>query len=107
MAKTGGPVQTSMFAEERQTAILGELRKNGKVTVEELTAAFSVSAPTIRADLSRLEERGLLRRTHGGAIRASATLFEPPYAERQVMRHAEKRAIARAAAALVKDGETI
>ena len=107
MEKAGFVEAAAMFAEERQTAILEELRRSGKVTVEELTAGFRVSAPTIRADLSRLEARGLLRRTHGGAIRASATLFEPPYAERQVMRHAEKRAIARAAAALVKDGETV
>jgi DeoR family fructose operon transcriptional repressor len=100
--KNGG-----MFVEERHRAILERLRAAGKVTVEELTSAFRVSAPTVRADLARLEEQGLLQRTHGGAIRASATLFEPPYAQRQVMRHAEKRAIAKAAAARVKEGETV
>jgi DeoR family fructose operon transcriptional repressor len=95
------------FAEERQHAILDLLRQAGKVTVEELAAAFQVSAPTVRADLGRLEEQGLLRRTHGGAIPASPTLFEPPYSQREVMRHEEKKAIARAAADLVKDGETL
>src|SRR5262245_59986422 len=91
----------ALFVEERRQAIVERVRAAGKVTVEELIAAFRVSAPTVRADLTQLEAQGLLRRTHGGAIRAAGTLFEPPYAERQVMRHAEKRAIGRAAAALV------
>ncbi len=99
--------QGPLFAEERQRAILEQLRQQGKVTVEELTLAFRVSPPTIRADLSRLEEQGLLRRTHGGAIAVGNTLYEPPYAERAVLRQAEKRAIARAAAELVHEGETI
>lgn len=107
MAKPVSAEEGAMFAEERQAAILEQLRLEGKVTVEGLTTALRVSAPTIRADLSRLEERGLLRRTHGGAIPANATLFEPPYAERQVMRRAEKRAIARTAAVLIKEGETV
>ncbi len=98
---------SGLFAEERQQSILEQLRRQGKVTVEELTSAFHVSPPTIRADLTRLEERGLLRRTHGGAIALGNTLYEPPYAERAVLRQAEKRAIARAAAAMVQEGETL
>lgn len=97
----------TLFAEERRGAILARLRETGKVTVEELCETFRVSAATVRADLARLEEQGTLRRTHGGAILRSSTLFEPPYAERQVLRLAEKRLIAREAAHLVKDGETI
>jgi DeoR family fructose operon transcriptional repressor len=96
-----------MFAEERQRAILDQLRRKGKVTVEELTAMFDVSPPTIRTDLTRLEEQGYLRRTHGGAIAVGNTLYEPPFAERAVWRQAEKRRIARAAADLVNEGETI
>ena len=72
-----------------------------------MTVVFGVSSPTIRADLTRLEERGLLRRTHGGAIAVGNTLYEPPYAERAVLRQLEKRAIAEAAAGLVQDGETL
>lgn len=99
--------QGALFAEERQRAILEQLRQRGKVTVEELTAAFRVSPPTIRTDLARLEERRLLRRTHGGAIAIGSTLYEPPYAERAVLRLPEKQAIARSAAALVREGETL
>lgn len=97
----------SVFAEERQRAILALLRDTGKVTVEKLAEMYRVSAATIRADLARLEAAGQLLRTHGGAIRADGTLFEPSYDERRVMRGAEKQAIARAAAELVQPGETI
>jgi DeoR family fructose operon transcriptional repressor len=103
----GGSGTSTLFAEERRRRILDRLRVSGKVTVEELSAEFGVSLPTIRTDLARLEEQGLLQRTHGGAIPPSGTLFEPAYAQRQVIRHAEKQAIARAAAELVEEGETI
>lgn len=96
-----------LFAEERQQAVLEQLRQQGKVTVEELARVLGVSTPTVRTDLARLDAQGLLRRTHGGAIALSNTLYEPPYAEREVLRHEEKRAIARAAAALVHEGETL
>ena len=99
--------QNGLFAEERQQAILDLLRQKGKVTVEELTVTFHVSPPTIRTDLSRLEDQSLLRRTHGGALAIGNTLYEPPYAERAVLRQREKRAIARAAVGLVHEGETL
>ena len=102
-----GQEQGVLFAEERHHAIEEQLRQKGKVTVEELTRQFRVSSPTIRADLTRLEEQGRLRRTHGGAISIGNTLYEPPYAERAVLRQAEKHAIARAAVALVREGETL
>lgn len=105
--RRNGSESGAMFVEERQRAIHDMLARQGKVTVEELAVAFRVSAPTIRNDLARLEEQGLLQRTHGGAIPASPTLFEPAYAQRQVIRQLEKRAIAGAAADLVANGETV
>jgi DeoR/GlpR family transcriptional regulator of sugar metabolism len=97
-----------MFVEERQRRILDRLHERGKVTVEELSSDFGVSAPTVRADLAALEARHLLRRTHGGALAAVTTsLYEPPYAERAVAQSDEKRRIGRAAAALVQPGETV
>ncbi|MEJ5252808.1 MAG: DeoR/GlpR transcriptional regulator [Chthonomonadetes bacterium] len=96
-----------MFAEERRQQILQHLRVAGKVTVDELSARFGVSAPTIRADLSFLEKQGLLRRTHGGALPVESTLYEPPYSVREMKNLPEKRAIARVAATLVQDEETV
>ena len=68
---------------------------------------MGVSAPTVRADLGTLEARRLLRRTHGGAILPETTLYEPPYAERERARQAEKARIGAAAAARVRDHETV
>lgn len=96
-----------MYAEERQREIVDKVRRAGKVSVDELTEAFGVSAPTIRADLGVLEARRLLRRTHGGAILPETTLYEPPYAERERARQAEKARIGAAAASRVRDHETV
>ena len=96
-----------MYAEERQREILERVRREGKVSVEALTEALGVSAPTVRADLGLLEARRLLRRTHGGAILPETTLYEPPYAERERARQSEKARIGAAAAARVQDHETV
>jgi DeoR/GlpR family transcriptional regulator of sugar metabolism len=96
-----------MFAEERRQQILQQLREAGKVTVDDLSARFGVSAPTIRADLSFLEKQGLLRRTHGGALPIESTLYEPPYTVREMKNLLEKQAIAQVAATLVQDEETV
>lgn len=96
-----------MYAEERQRAILERVQRDGKVSVEALTETLGVSAPTVRADLGVLEGRRLLLRTHGGAIALESTLYEPPYAERERARQAEKGRIGSAAAARVRDHETV
>ena len=96
-----------MFVEERHNKILELLRQDGKVSVELLSEAFNVSAPTVRADLTALESRRLLRRTHGGAIPVETTLYEPPFGVREQAQRDEKRRIARAAAARIRDNETI
>lgn len=96
-----------MFVEERQQRILEFLRDRGKVTVEDLMADFGVSAPTVRADLAALESRRLLRRTHGGALPAATSLYEPTYAERAGAQAIEKRRIGLAAALRIRPGETV
>jgi DeoR/GlpR family transcriptional regulator of sugar metabolism len=96
-----------VFVEERQQLILDLLRESGKVSVEALTEEFSVSAPTIRADLAVLEQRGQLRRTHGGAIIRDAPPVETALGPKEQARRDEKRRIARLAASRVRDHETI
>src|SRR5260370_30069106 len=60
-----------MIIEERETVILSLLREQGVVSIHDLVAACpGVSAVTLRRDLSRLEERQQLKRTHGGAVPA-------------------------------------
>lgn len=58
-----------MFNEQRQEEILKVLEEQGRISVEELSKSLKVSPSTIRRDLEELEGKGLLKRTHGGAIR--------------------------------------
>lgn len=95
-----------MFAEERRAAILAELTAEGRVQVANLAQRLEVSEVTIRQDLAALEEKGLLRRTHGGAIPVE-TGFELPFARTAGANAEEKSRIAAAAAAMVREGETI
>jgi DeoR/GlpR family transcriptional regulator of sugar metabolism len=96
----------------RETVILRELQQAGSVSVEKLREMLEVSMATVRRDLQDLEMRGLLRRTHGGAVAIEPLFYEPFRHDRsfqdQVGRYAdEKRRIAHAAAELVMTGETI
>ena len=88
---------------EREQKILEFLLEKDSVTVAELSRRLSVSEVTARADLSAMEERGLLLRIHGGAVIG----LHPSILERQNLRVAEKQNIARAAASLVKPGDAV
>ena len=96
-----------LFAEERQREIINLLKASKKLLVPELCSYFGVSPATIRNDLNDLEGRGLLTRTHGGAILRTQTGYEPVSAEKQVKNMEEKNCIAEAALKLVKDGDTL
>lgn len=91
---------------EREQAVLSGLKSSGQVSVAELATQFAVSTVTIRKDLDELERRGLLRRVRGGAVSVGAS-DEGAFEMR--LRHARdsKRAIARAAAPLVRNGDVI
>jgi DeoR/GlpR family transcriptional regulator of sugar metabolism len=91
---------------EREQAILLDLEMSGRVMVNELTKRFGVSAVTIRKDLSALERRDLLLRVRGGAVSSGRT-DEGAWAARARHARGAKRAIARAAAELVRHGDVI
>ncbi|MDH6576876.1 DeoR/GlpR family DNA-binding transcription regulator [Kitasatospora sp. MAP5-34] len=96
-----------MRAAERQHRILVLARQEGRVEVTTAAADFSVAVETIRRDLSELERRGLIRRTHGGAYPVESTGFETDLAQR-VTRHVEaKRRIAAEAVKLVGEAESV
>jgi DeoR/GlpR family transcriptional regulator of sugar metabolism len=75
--------------------------------VADLCAAFQVSEATVRRDLEALAEQGKIQRVHGGAIAVTQAPPEMPALERGGEQAEAKRAIGRAAAGLVLDGETI
>ncbi|HXW73929.1 MAG TPA: DeoR/GlpR family DNA-binding transcription regulator [Steroidobacteraceae bacterium] len=99
------PSERGLLAGERRRRICELLRAEGRVTVEALAARFGTSQVTIRADLSTLESNGALTRTHGGAL--SVPDVDQPLNVKQLQHHAEKLRIAEAAAALIRDGETL
>jgi DeoR family transcriptional regulator of aga operon len=113
IAHTEASAETSQSGQQQRFhAILTGLQENGSVAVDELSNKLHVSVVTIRRDLDMLEQQGLLRRSHGGAVSIEPLFYEPFKKDRsfqeQVERQAnEKRRIGRAAAALINPGETI
>lgn len=96
----------------RSEQIVKMLLRTGSASIEEILAEVGSSAPSIRRDLARLENRGLVRRTHGGAALVEPLLYEPfrydsSFLAREQRHAAEKRRIGLAAAELVKAGETV
>lgn len=85
---------------ERQNKILALAREQGRVDVEDLSAAFTVSPQTIRKDLNELCDRQLLQRIHGGAIVGSG-IENVSYEARRLLAPAAKQAIGRRAAMLI------
>lgn len=98
-------------AQGRRSAILQLVRESSSVNVSELSQRFGVSEVTIRKDLRILEERKLLVRVHGGAIMSARATGdeteERNFGFKKLLNSKEKEAIGRAAAAHIKDGDTI
>jgi DeoR family transcriptional regulator, fructose operon transcriptional repressor len=90
----------------RRERILQVLAESGFAGVEDLRQILDVSPMTVRRDLQRLEGEGLARRTHGGAVVADSS-GERGFSERTTVGLSQKRAIGRAAAGFVRDGQTI
>ncbi len=67
-----------MFIEERHQAILQSVQTNGRISIGEIQERFGVSVDSARRDLRLMEERGLLKRTHGGAIPLQQVNALPP-----------------------------
>jgi DeoR family transcriptional regulator, aga operon transcriptional repressor len=105
-AATGDDTESGLLVAERRHRIVELLREHGKVTVEALAVRFATSAVTIRTDLAALEANDALERTHGGALRRQDD-DDQPIKVKRTLHHAEKVRIAKAAAALIQDGETV
>lgn len=91
--------------------ILGAMAGRPVVPVRELVRLTGASSATLRRDLAKLEEDGLVRRVHGGISapdsRPPATLGAPAFSSERIKNAEKKRAIAEAACRLVEDGESI
>lgn len=95
-----------MIAEHRREAILELARERSELSVEDMARRFGVSRETVRRDLSALQSQGLLRRVHGGAM-PTQTSREAAFQDRLVSNPEGKMRIARAAAALFLENDTL
>jgi len=92
---------------ERRQKILEVVSSGKAVTVEELSRILDVSPSTVRRDLRFLESRGLLYRTHGGAMPPVLSSYEPSLVEKESSMVEEKEAIGKYAASLIEEGDTV
>lgn len=98
-----------MYVEERQREIAQMIESNGMVSIADLTQKYSVSSESIRRDLRALEQQGLCKRTHGGAIRPQQVSVLPPrdrnFDEMPIFDNYDR--IAEHAAALIRPGDMV
>lgn len=100
-----------MLVDERRKKIKEILLREKSIKVSELSHHFNVSEETIRRDLNQLEEEGLIKKTYGGAILTeelqNAIMAIQPVQQRKFQFSKEKDIIARNAAKLVADKNTV
>lgn len=91
----------------RQQAILDTVNNACSAQIKDLAIELGVSEATVRRDIDEITAAGLAERVHGGLVKSTGTAFERFHSEKmQCMLH-EKQRIARKAASLVKNGDSI
>jgi DeoR/GlpR family transcriptional regulator of sugar metabolism len=96
-----------MNARDRRDEIARMVLDQGRIQVTELTHQFGVTDTSIRHDLALLEDMGLLRRIHGGAITTSHALQMADRSERMSRMASEKKRIAHAALNYLRSSEVV
>ncbi|RJT50951.1 DeoR/GlpR family DNA-binding transcription regulator [Rahnella variigena] len=97
---------TELTGNPRHDQLLGLIGENGYMNIEELAALLDVSTQTVRRDIRKLSEQGLVSRHHGGAGRASSVV-NTAFEQREMSWTEEKKAIAQAIADYIPDGSTV
>lgn len=98
---------TNSIPAQRQQQITDYLAAQFSITIKEAAELCNVSEATARRDIDELASAGLLERTHGGAVLQKGTGFEEVHAEKMKVMIPEKTRIAKEAAKLIKDGDSI
>ena len=100
-----------MHERERWQKIISQVRERGVIRVRDLVASTGASPATLRRDLTKLEELGQLRRVHGGVetveVAQQSHLATRSFGVSQTLNAFRKRDVAKAAAAMCLDGESI
>jgi DeoR family transcriptional regulator of aga operon len=96
-----------VFQEERLEKIIALLEKEDRLVTKNLPEILNTTSVTIRKDIAILEQRGLLKRTHGGAIKPRKLFHGLALNEKEKLNLEEKIRIAKKAAKLIFEGDTI
>lgn len=96
-----------MLQLQRHNEILRLLEERKELTVKELCAELFYSPATIRRDLAELEEKGLLKRSFGGAVISETFTDQFPLEIRAAQYLSQKKRICAKAAQFVESGDTI
>lgn len=94
-------------ADKRRSTILDQVIHQKEVRVHELSRQYQVSEVAIRRDLEMLEQHGLLKRVHGGAVAIPGGAQDRSYAAKIQRNIEEKQRIGQAAAQLIQPGDQI
>lgn len=96
-----------MLANERQYKIQLLLKKNGAVSTSSLVTQLGVSIETIRRDFLVMEQQGLLKRVHGGAVSTGSMKSYSDLSQRNKEHNEQKRELAAFAAGFINEGDYI
>jgi DeoR family transcriptional regulator, aga operon transcriptional repressor len=99
---------SEMLIDERRQHILELIQNQGRALVSDLSEQLNISQITIRKDLDYLQSKGVIQRSHGGALRVqSSALIDPTLQEKQKHNFREKERTATAATKMVEEGQCI
>lgn len=96
-----------MISDDRKNKISDMLRRDGMVKVADLSRVFGVSEVTVRNYLADMESKGLLSRTHGGAISSYKPYCSMNFNQRLKTNHSDKDLIAKTVAEMIGPDDTV
>lgn len=98
-----------MLAKDRQNQILSIIQSQNSIKIADIIRDFHVSHETARRDLDILQDQNLIKRVHGGAVLADDAQNLQPELQQATppSSMAERIAIGKAAAGMIKDGDTV
>lgn len=92
---------------ERKLSIMKDIQENGQADINELAEKYEVSTMTIRRDLSKLSDEGLVTLEYGGAVLNNGALVEYNIHMKEAEFLEEKRKIAKECAEYIKEGDSV
>ncbi|GAB2811634.1 DeoR/GlpR family DNA-binding transcription regulator [Streptomyces daliensis] len=110
MASSGSTASSEglpLIPDQRRELLVKHLRREGVLSVQQITQIFGVSHMTVRRDIAELERQGLVFSVPGGVRIASQVHSEPSFQAKSQVERSEKRAMAEEAARLVHSGMTV